>query len=118
MTFAKAIHTLDIPKFCVHPAWLVNENADNPYNSKTREILAEFNAIGIPTSEGNVIFPSGNALKYLGEYFDLNTPHVSPYAENPQDIRAICVVPSGDILGSNIYKVDILEILANYAPKG
>jgi len=116
MAFAKAVYALGLPKFYVHPAWLVSADADNPYNNKTREILAEFNAIGIPTSSGNVIFPSGNALKYFAEYFDLSTTHISPYAENPQDIKAICATPNGDILNGNIYKTDILELLANYNP--
>ena len=116
LTFAKAVIDAKIPNFRVHPAWLVGEDADNPYNNKTREILVVFNAIGIPTSSGNVVFPSGNALKYLGEYFDMSKPHVSPYAENPSDITAICVVPNGEILGSNIYEADILEILEKYVP--
>jgi len=114
ITFAKAIHALGIPKFRVHPAWLVSEESENPYNSKTREILAEFNAIGIPTSSGNVIFPGGNALKYLSEYFDLSVPKISPYAENPYDIEAMCIVPNGDVLGGNIHKTDILELMVNY----
>ena len=114
MTFAKAIHALGTPKIRVHPAWLVSEEDENPYNSKTREILAEFNAIGIHTSNGNVIFPSGNALKYLSEYFDLRVPQTSPYAENPHDIKTLCVLPNGDLLGGNIYKTDIHELIANY----
>jgi len=117
MKFARAIYSLGIPKFRVHPAWLVGADADNPYNNRTREILAQFSAIGIPSSKGNVIFPSGNALKYLSEYFDLGVPHISPYSDNPHDVKAICVVPNGDVQGGNIYKTDILKILENYAPK-
>ena len=116
MAFAKAAHALGIPKFLIHPAWLVSEEADNPYNNKTRKILAEFSDMGIQTSGGNVIFPGGNALKYLREYFDLNIPRTSKYAENPHDMKAICIIPNGDVLGGNIYKTDILEILANYEP--
>lgn len=116
MAFAKAVHSLGVSKFRVHPAWITGEDADNLYNNKTREILAEFNFIGIPTSSGNVIFPSGNALKYLGEYFDLSLPRTNKYTENPHDIKAICVNPNGDVLGDNIYKTDILEILSNYEP--
>lgn len=99
-----------------HPAWLVSVGAENPYNDKTREILKEFQAIGVETSDGNIIFPSGNALKYFGEYFDLSVPQISPYAEDPKDIRAICVDPNGDVLGGNIYQTDILDLLANYEP--
>ena len=116
MLFAKAVWALGLPKFRVHPAWLVSEQADNPYNNKTHEILAEYEAIGIPVSGGNVIFPGGNALKYLREYFDLSVPQASPYAENPYDVRSICVVPSGTVLDGNIYDMDILELLENYTP--
>lgn len=114
--FAEAIKETDT-KIQVHPAWLVSPDADNPYNSRTKEILNEFNQMGIETSEGNVIFPSGNALKYLSEYFDLSKEQKSPYWEEPTDVRAICFSANGDILGSNIYEQDISEILSSYKPK-
>lgn len=100
----------------VHPAWLVSEKHDNPYNSRTAEILSGFEDMGIPQSDGNVIFPSGNALKYLSEYFYMSKEYVSPYWENPADIRAISVSPNGKVLGGNVYKTDIMEILGNYEP--
>lgn len=114
--FAKAIKDKDV-KLLVHPAWLVSLKADNPYNNKTREILYEFAQIGIATSAGNIIFPSGNALKYLSEYFDLSTEQKSPYYEDPTDVRAICFSANGEILGSNIHQQDIDEILSSYMPK-
>ncbi len=114
--FAKAVKTADI-SFKVQPAWLVSPGTDNPYNIKTREILDIFNRMGIETNEGNVIFPSGNALKFLGEYFDLSKEIKNPYDEDPTDIRAICFSANGDILGSNIYKKDIIEILSSYSPE-
>ena len=36
-----------------------------------------------------MIFPSGNALKYLREYFDEDAAPVSPYEEDPEDIRLV-----------------------------
>ena len=116
MAFAKAVQAIGIPRFHVHPAWLVSEQADNSYNNKTREILAEYTAIGIPVSGGNVIFPGGNALKYLSEYFDSGMSYTSPYTENPHDIKAICVAPNGEVLNGNIYDTDILEIVEKYNP--
>lgn len=115
--FAKAVKTAEI-NFKVQPAWLVSAEDGNPYNNKTREILAVFNRMGIETGEGNVIFPSGNALKYLSEYFDFTKEIKNPYDEDPTDIRAICFSANGDILGGNIYKTDICEILSTYKPKG
>ena len=114
--FANNVNVSGI-KLQVHPAWLVSIDDDNPYNSKTREILAEFNQMGIEESEGNVIFPRGNALKYLGEYFDLSKETKNPYQEDPTDIRAICFSANGDILGSNFNKDDILKILSSYSPE-
>lgn len=114
--FAKAVMNANIT-FKVHPAWLVAPDDDNPYNRKTQEILSVFNEMGIETGEGNVIFPSGNALKYLSKYFDMTKEIKNPYDEDPTDIRAICFSANGDILGSNIYKKDITEILSEYSPK-
>ena len=115
--FAENIKNTGV-KIQVHPAWLVSPTDDNPYNNKTRELLAEFNKIGIGTSDGNVIFPSGNALKYFSEYFDSSKIEQNPYLEDPENIKAICFSANGDILGSNIYKQDISEILSSYKPKG
>ncbi len=70
--------------------------------------------MGIFRSDGNVIFPAGNALKYLGDYFDRDRVYTSPYEEDPEDIRAICIDSQGDVLGGNIYQKDILEILEDY----
>lgn len=113
--FAEAIRDCGV-YLRVHPAWLISETDENPYNMRTRAILEEFVAMGIPVSDGNVIFPSGNALKYLSEYFDPNMVYVSPYAEDPADLHAISVGPSGDVLDGNIYRTDILEIVARYEP--
>ena len=98
------------------PAWLVSEDNDNPYNIRTREVINEFESLNIPVGSGNVIFPSGNALKYLSEYFDQNVNYSSPYDEDPSDIRAIGFLPNGDVLNGNVYKDGILDILKAYQP--
>ncbi len=99
----------------LQPAWLVSKNDDNPYNRKTREILNRFRDLQIPESEGNIIFPEGNALKYLAEYFKDDLPE-NPYIENPKDLRCISISPNGDVLQGNIYRQDIMEIIKNYTP--
>ena len=98
------------------PAWLVSPEDQNPYNIRTGEIIREFDFLRIPTGSGNVVFPSGNALKYLREYFEENVAESSPYDDNPRDIRAISFSPNGDVLNGNIYKTDILEIIRTYRP--
>ena len=62
------------------------------------------------------IFPSGNAIKYLGEYFNENIEYSSPYEENPRDIKAISFSPNGDVLNGNVYQKNIIDILNGYRP--
>ena len=62
---------------------------------------------------GNVIFPEGNALKYLSEFFEDSYPE-NPYIENPCDVRCISFSPNGDVLNGNVYKQDIMEIINDY----
>ena len=88
---------------------------DNPYNRKTREILESFADMGISENEGNVIFPEGNALKYLAEYFTDEFPE-NPYVEDPRNLHCVSFEPNGDILGGNVYERDIMEILRDYVP--
>ena len=78
------------------------------------EILRAFAQLKIPVGEGNVVFPSGNALKYLSEYFDPDVAESSPYDEDPNDIRTVSVCANGDVLNGNLYKTDVLAILRAY----
>ena len=113
--FAECVRKTDI-YIKLNPAWLVSENDNNLYNVKTREIIKEFDYLEIPVGSGNVIFPSGNAIKYLGEYFDENVEYSSPYEENPKDIKAISFSPNGDVLNGNVYQKNIIDILNEYRP--
>ena len=113
--FAAAAKSAGIP-LQLQPAWLVSEKDDNPYNVRTREILAAFQSLGIPTGKGNAIFPSGNARKYLGAYFPENAAS-SPYEEDPTDIRTLSIAANGDVLNGNLYQTDILTLIRTYAPR-
>jgi len=98
----------------LHPAWLVSPADDNPWNRRTREILTRFP--GVPVSDGNVVFPRGNALKYLREYFPGDLPRRSPYEEEPGHVTSLFVCPNGDVHAAgitigNAYRDDILEML-------
>ena len=59
----------------LQPAWLVSKTHDNPYNKKTRELLDSLVDMELSESEGNVIFPEGNAKKFLSEYFSVSFPY-------------------------------------------
>ena len=100
----------------LQPAWLVSPENSNPYNDRTREVIREFDPLQISLNQGNVIFPSGNALKYLRGFFDENAKVSNPYEEDPKDVRTISFGADGGVLNGNIYETDILEIMENYKP--
>lgn len=100
----------------LQPAWLVSAGDPNPYNLRTNELLRAFEPLGIQQNQGNVIFPSGNALKYLREYFDADAAPFSPYEEDPENIKTISFEANGDVLKGNLYETDILELLRTYRP--
>lgn len=112
--FASAIKSYNIP-IRLQPAWLVSKTHDNPYNRRTREILDSFIDMDIPESSGNIVFPEGNALKYLAEYFISDFPE-NPYVEDARDVHCVSISPDGGLWGENIYEKDIMKIIGDYAP--
>lgn len=112
--FAECVKSEGIP-ISVHPAWLVSENDDNPYNKRTRELLQGFIEDGIVISSGNVIFPSGNARKYLSEYFADGIDYENPYEDDPRDVRSISFCPNGDVLNGNVNRNSIMDIINSYS---
>ncbi len=113
--FAANVKACGVP-IRLQPAWLVSAADDNPYNRKTREILDSFADIDITANEGNIIFPEGNALKYLAEYFTDELPE-NPYKDDPCNVKCVSFEPNGDVLGGNVYERDIMEILEDYVPQ-
>ena len=111
--FASEAKACGIP-IRLQPAWLVSASDNNPYNRKTRKILDNFADMEISENEGNIIFPEGNARKYLAEYFTDELPE-NPYVEDPRDVRCVSFEPNGNVLGGNVYRKDIMEIIKDYA---
>jgi len=101
----------------IQPAWLVSREDGNRYNLKTKDILHEFASLGIESNEGNIIFPEGNAKRYLSEFFADHIPQ-NPYVEDPRDVRCLSVDPDGCVLDGNIYDEDISDIAKRYKPYG
>ena len=112
--FAAEVQRCGVP-IRLSPAWLVSPEDDNPYNRQTREVLAHFAEMKIPVGEGNIVFPEGNACRNLAEYFT-DVPPENPYVEDPCDVRCVSFSANGDVLNGNVYRQDIMEIFANYAP--
>lgn len=127
--FASQVKQAGMTGLYLHPAWLVDEQHQNPYNQKTREILDGMQKLEIPVSGGNNIFLSGNAAKYLSSYYDrpalsLTAPCGSiPYTEPLDRITALSILPNGDaavcgfVIG-NIYREEIEQIVTRYSPYG
>ncbi len=112
--FAENANACGIP-IRLQPAWLVSATDDNPYNRKTREILNSFADLEIPVGEGNVIFPEGNALKYLAKYFTDELPE-NPYKDDPCNVKCVSFEPNGDAQDGKVYERDNMEIIKDYAP--
>ncbi len=122
-TFAESLQKLNVPAR-LSPAWVVNRGFENSYNKETEKILKEFS---LPIGEGNDIFLSGNAVKYLSKFYekpklDLDTKcGEMPYTDKLTDITSLSLEPNGDVnvcnfVIGNIYNEDIEEILCRYDP--
>ena len=97
----------------LQPAWLVHPESENPYNRITRSILNELKRDAFPESAGNIIFPEGNAKKYLAQYFTDKLPE-NPYVEDPKNLRCLSVDADGSLLGQSLYEKSVLEIIRDY----
>ncbi len=115
MDFATEVVKIGIP-IKLSPAWLISQDDDNPYNRRTREILSSFDGMDITVGNGNIVFPEGNATKYLSEYFTKSAPQ-NPYLDDPYRVKCLSVSANGDVLNGNIYRTDILDIIDKYVPK-
>jgi len=126
--FADSLLKHNTPRLRVQPAWIVNEQHENPYNTETKRLLKLFAKKGVNANEGNNIYPSDNALKYLGDYFsppgkiDLSVLCGStPYTTRLDNINCFGINPNGDvnlcsITIGNIYNNDVLDIVDRYDP--
>ncbi|MCL2426664.1 MAG: radical SAM protein [Oscillospiraceae bacterium] len=126
--FARNIVEAEIPGAILYPAWVVDRQHRNPYNTKTKEILEQFADIAIDVGcNDNVIYPSGHAAKFLRDYYGKTELNLSescisvPYSELLTDIKTISIVPNGDVMVcgfviGNIYREDIIDVVTRYNP--
>lgn len=125
--FARAVAATGIPGARLYPAWLVGPEADNPYDARTRDVLAAFEGISLPIDRENRVYPAGSALEYLSDYFDPPTPIAAqrcgdmPYTDPLTAVTSLTIMPNGDamvcgFLIGNIYREDILTIVDRYDP--
>ena len=124
--FARDIINAKIPDATLYPAWLVSREHQNPYNTKTKEVLERFSDLTIPVDEyENQIALVGHAAKLLGEYYE--QPRLNLSVEEPHkcsevlSVTNVSIVPNGDLMVcgfviGNIYEEDVLDIIARYNP--
>lgn len=126
--FAEALLEQHIESIQFHPAWVINSSHPNRYNESTLRILDSLSDLGIGVSSGNDIFPAGNAVKYLREFYpqperlnlDCNCGD-APYTDRLDDIHSLSIEPNGNVYAcafmiGNIYKEDINAIIERYDP--
>lgn len=111
-SFALFVKAAGIP-IRLQPAWLKDPEDENPYNKTTRAILEHLQRDGFDASDGNVIFPEGNAKRYLAEYFTDSVPK-NPYREQAWDLRTLSVDADGSVLNGNLCNKSILKIMEEY----
>ncbi len=125
--FAKALKQTQLTNFRLQPAWVVCKDHENTYNTQTQHILSSFADLDISISKGNNITLSGNAAKYLTEYYESPKLDLSkacgtaPYTQPLTDITCLSIVPNGDVMVcsfviGNIYEESIETIVSRYNP--
>lgn len=125
--FAKALCDGGFKHLRLHPAWVVDREHENKYNKDTKKCLDYFSDLHIPISKGNNIFPAGNAKIHLAEFYEKSGIDMdfrcglAPYTTKLDEIKSICINPDGEVILchfpiGNIYRKDILDIIAEYDP--
>lgn len=125
--FAEALRKYYHGCFRLQPSWVRDPNEDNPYNVKTKECLAYFDDLHIEHNEGDVIFPQGNAIDNLADYFEKKPFDFSfkcgqaLYSTKLDEIDELSIDSNGDVVPcsfsiGNIYEQDIIQILKYYDP--
>ncbi len=125
--FAKALCENYTGKLRLQPTWVNDESDNNIYNIKTKECLAYFDELNIEINEGDSVFPSGNAVKYLSEYFEKKPLDMdfrcgdALYTTSLDNINELMIDCNGDVLAcdfpiGNIMENNILDIIKEYNP--
>lgn len=127
LEFAGRVMELSPDIIQLQPSWVVNEAHDDPWNARTREVLAEFSGLGVPIGRGDDIFMAGNAIENLAEYYpapELNmddTCGSMPYTEPLDRVTSLSVEPNGDVVAcafpiGNLLREGMEEIASRYDP--
>ncbi len=125
--FARALCENYGGRLRLQPTWVKDKSDDNIYNTRTKECLAFFDELHIERNDGDSMFPSGNAVKYLSEYFDKKPLNMNfkcgdeLYTTRLDMVNELAVDCTGDVFAcsfpiGNIMDSSILEIIREYNP--
>jgi len=125
----QALADAGIDELTWNPCWLVSKEHDNPWNRRTREVLAALAHLPAREGAGNVVRPEGHAVEWLAAYLPpkvllpAGTCGDMPYTELLDAIGCVSIEPDGgvsvcsDFIIGNAAQQDILEILSGYDPR-
>ena len=122
--FLQELKNVGVQNVKLCPAWVVNKQHDNPYNARTKELLAGFEYLGFPEDVGNDIAHGGRATENLKEYLPKRRPRVfgncttHKYRQPIDNVEVLLVRPNGDVcvcgvIGS-LQKNSLPEIIAGF----
>lgn len=124
----RALVEAGIEELVWNPCWVVSREHDNPWNRRTREVLAELSHLPAREDEGNVVQPDGHARDTLAEYLPPKVPLPTgscgdmPYTGPLDEIGSIGIEPDGaisichELAIGNAAQEDVLAILQRYDP--
>ncbi len=113
---------LQFENICLHPCWYESPTADNDYDVITRDYISKLSAYGIPTSNGNTLFASGNAaLNYREKFRPLQSIHEifcgnEPYTGRPDRVDTLSIEPDATISICGQESMAITDFMTNYDP--
>lgn len=127
MEFSRCVMEIRPEILQLQPSWVVNEAHNDLWNTRTREILAEFSRLGVVVGRGDNIFMAGNAVEHLAEYYP--APHLDmddrcgsqPYTEPLDQVSSLSIEPNGDVVAcafpiGNLLRENMDMIVSRYDP--
>ncbi|NOR45391.1 MAG: radical SAM protein [Candidatus Delongbacteria bacterium] len=114
---------MELPSIKLHPCWYISKDSNNKYDSDTRSYLKKLSKYNLEVTEGNILFPAGNAVKNFPDRFEpiQNISEIvcgkAPYTERPDHITSIGINPDGKVSSSCFGDyMEVEEFIRNYNP--
>jgi pyruvate-formate lyase-activating enzyme len=125
----RALADAGIDELVWNPCWVVSREHDNPWNRRTRDVLATLAHLPAREDAGNTVQPKGHAPESLADYLPPKVPLPTgtcgdmPYTDPLDAVGCVSIEPDGgvsvceDLIIGNAAQRDIIEILNGYDPR-